>query len=171
MGLGCGGHSGGGRGSEGCGGPPRSSRPQCGAGAGCWGGRGALPVAMAMVHAWSAASAMWYPPIRSRRASVRGPEMLGWLAGGGGGWGHWPRAVVGVEGQWVRSCPSPKQTQWSGLQGRAVCGSRWHTQRGHAVAGGWRYLWTDGGGGAIGLVARAWRRMCVPRLWCSCVPC
>ena len=73
------------------------------------------------------------------------------VAGGGGGaagaagrlrlWGlrspQW--------GQWVRRCAAPRQTQWSGLQGRAVCGSRWRTQRGHAVAGGWWYLWTDGG--------------------------
>ena len=58
-------------------------------------------------------------------------------------------------GQW--------QTQWSGLQGRAVCGSRWRTQRGHVVAGGWWYLWTDGGVGEWGLAARA--------CWWACVPC
>ena len=71
----------------------------------------------------------------------------------------------------MRRCAAPRQTQWSGLQGRAVCGSCWHTKRGHAVAGGWRYLWTDGGVGAWGLVARACWRVCVRCLWCSCAPC
>ena len=47
------------------------------------GGRGALPVAMAMVQAWLAESAMLYPPRWSRRASLSGPKKLGWLAGGG----------------------------------------------------------------------------------------
>ena len=42
---------------------------------GLWGGRGVLPVATAMVHAWSAASA----------------------GGGGCGWGRGPLAVAGVE--------------------------------------------------------------------------
>ena len=99
------------------------------------------------------------------------------VAGGGGGvagaagrarpWGlrspQW--------GQWVRRCAAPRQTQWSALQRRPVCGSRWHTQRGHAVAGGWRYLWTDGGVGAWALVARACWRVCVRCLWCSCMQC
>ena len=39
------------------------------------------------------------------------------------------------------------------------------------MAGGWRYLWTDGGLGAWGLVARARWRVCVRCLLCSCVPC
>ena len=91
------------------------------------------------------------------------------MAGGGGGaagpagcarwWGlrslQW--------GQWVRRCAAPRQSQCFGLQGRAVCGSRWHTQRGHAVAGVWRCLWTDGGEGAWGLVVRA--------CWWACVRC
>ena len=74
-------------------------------------------------------------------------------------------------GQWVRRCAAPRQTQWSGLQGRDVCGSRWRTQRGHAVAGGWRYLWTDGGGGDSELAARACWWVCGRCLWCGCVPC
>ena len=53
-----GGHNGGAKEREGCGGRLRSSRPRCGVGLGCWGGRGASPVAMAMVHAWSVWSAM-----------------------------------------------------------------------------------------------------------------
>ena len=104
------------------------------------------------------------------------PKKLGWLAGGGCGWGRGPLAVVGVEvpavgavGEAVRG--QTRQTQWSGLQGRAVCGSRWRTQRGHAVAGGWGYLWTDGGVGGWGLVAHACWWACVRCLWCPCVPC
>ena len=57
VGLGGVGHGGGGIGRGGRGGPLRSSRPRCGVRVGCGGGRGALPVATAMVHAWSAASA------------------------------------------------------------------------------------------------------------------
>ena len=57
VGLGGGGHGGGGIGREGRGGPPHSNRPRCCARPGCSGGRGVLPVAMAMVHARSAASA------------------------------------------------------------------------------------------------------------------
>ena len=93
------------------------------------------------------------------------------VAGGGvgRGWSCGPRAVVGVE--WVRRCAAPRQTQWSALQGGAVCGSRWHVQRGHRVAGGWRYLWMDGCVGAWGLMARACWRLCVRCLWCSLVPC
>ena len=74
-------------------------------------------------------------------------------------------------GQWVWRYATPRQTQWSGSQGMAGCGSCWHTQREHAVAGGWRYLWTDGGVGAWGLVVRACQRVCVWFLWCSCMPC
>ena len=39
------------------------------------------------------------------------------------------------------------------------------------MAGGWRYLWTDGGVGEWGLAARACWWACVRCLWCSCVPC
>ena len=70
----------------------------------------------------------------------------------------------------MRRCAAPRQTQWFGFQARAVCGSRWRTQRGHAVASGWRYLWTDGGVGAWGLVVRACWWVRVPCLWCSCLP-
>ena len=87
-----------------------------------------------------------------------GPKKLGWLAGGGAagaaGRAQWWGLRSPQWGQWVRRCAAPRQTQWSGLQGRATCGSRWRTQRGHAVAGGWRYLWTDGGLGEWGLAAR-----------------
>ena len=69
---------------------------------------------------------------------MRNPKKLGWLAGGGaaGAAGRWRwRGLRSPQwGQWVRWCAAPRQTQWSGLQGRAVCGSRWRTQRGHAVA-------------------------------------
>ena len=65
----------------------------------------------------------------------------------GGGWsvsGCGLRAVVEAEvpavGAGLRWCAAPRQTQSSGLQGRAVCASRWHTQEGPAVAGGWWYL-------------------------------
>ena len=81
----------------------------------------------------------------------------GWQAGRRG-WGCGPRAVVGVEVPAVGAVGEAVcgfQTQWFRLQGRAVSGSRWHTQRGHAVAGGSRYLLTDGGSGACGLVSRA----------------
>ena len=50
-----------------------------------------------------------------------------------------PRAASGGAGlrspqwgQWVRRCLAPRQTKWSGLRCRAVCGSRWRTQRRHA---------------------------------------
>ena len=86
------------------------------------------------------------------------PKKLGWLAGGGHVWGCGLRAVVGVRspqwGQWVRRCAAPRQIQWSGLQRRAPRGSRWRIQRGHAVAGGCWYLWTDRGVGAWRLVVR-----------------
>ena len=39
-------------------------------------------------------------------------------------------------GQWLRRYAAPRQTQLFGLQGRYVRGSRWRTQRGHAVASG-----------------------------------
>ena len=39
------------------------------------------------------------------------------------------------------------------------------------MAGGWWYLWTDGGVGGWGLVARACWRECVRCLWCPCVLC
>ena len=68
--------------------------------------------------------------------------------------------------------------------GEAVCGSQadlvvwvagqgrlWWPHRGHAVAGSWRYLWTDSGVGEWGLAACACCRACVRCLWCSCVPC
>ena len=97
-------------------------------------------------------------------------------------WGGWQGqgGAVGVAGcarswglrsaqwrQWVRRCAAPRQTQWFGLQGRAVCGNRWRTQRGHAQAGGWRYLWTYGGVGAWGLAVCACWWVCVRCLWCS----
>ena len=82
---------------------------------------------------------------------MRNPKKLGWLAGGDATGAAGLSRSWGLRspqwGQWVRRCAAPRQTQWSGLQGRAVCGSRWRTQRGHAVAGGLWYLWTDGGVG------------------------
>ena len=82
---------------------------------------------------------------------MRNPKKLGWLAGGDAAGAAGRSRSWGLRspqwGQWVRRCAAPRQTQWSGLQGRAVCGSRWRTQRGHAVAGGWWYLSTDGGVG------------------------
>ena len=38
------------------------------------------------------------------------------------------------------------------------------------MAGGWWYLWTDGGVGGWGLVARACWWECVRCLWCPFVP-
>ena len=104
------------------------------------------------------------------------PKKLGSLAGGGGAAGAagcvrcWGLRSPQWE-QWVRRCAAPGQTQWSGLQGRAVCGSRWRIQRGHAVAGGWPYLWGDAGLGAWGLVVRACWWVRVRCLSCSRVPC
>ena len=71
------------------------------------------------------------------------PEEAGVGGGRRRGRGYGPRAVVGFEveqrvGKRVRRCAAPRQTHWSELQGRAACGSQWHTQGGHAVAGGWR---------------------------------
>ena len=104
------------------------------------------------------------------------PEEAGVAGGVGGGAGvagcaRWCGLGSPHWGQWVRRCAAPRQTQWSGLQGRAVCGSRWRTQRGHAGAGGWRYLWTDIDVGEWELAARAclWAR--VQYLWCPCVLC
>ena len=106
---------------------------------------------------------------------MRNPKKLGWLAGGGAagaaGRSRWRGLRSPQWGQRVRRCAAPRQTQWSGLQGRAVCGSRRRTQRGHAVAGGWWYLWTDSGAGRWGLVARACWWECVRCLWCPCVLC
>ena len=103
---------------------------------------------------------------------MSGPKKLGWLAGGraarAAGRARWWRLRSRQWGQWVRRCAAPRQTQWSGSQGRAACGSRW---RGHAVAGGWRYLWMDGALGEWGLAARTCWWVCVRYLWCSCVPC
>ena len=104
------------------------------------------------------------------------PEEAGVAGGGGGAAGaagrsRWRGLRSPQWGQQVRRCAAPRQTQWSGLQGRAVCGSRWRRQRGHAVAGGWWYLWTDGGVGGWGLVARACWWECVRCLWCPCVLC
>ena len=94
---------------------------------------------------------------------------------GGGGVQLRPRGWWGLRspqwGQWVRRCGAPRQTQWSGLQGRYSCGSSWRTQRGHAVAGGWCYLWTHCSVGESGLAARACWWACVRCLWCPCVPC
>ena len=86
--------------------------------------------------------------------SVSGPKRLGWLAGrgaaGAAGRARWWGLRSPQWGQWPRRCAAPRQTQRSGLQGRAVCGSRWRTQRQHAVAGGWWYLvdgrWCGGKG-------------------------
>ena len=39
------------------------------------------------------------------------------------------------------------------------------------MAGGWWYLWTDGGVQGWGLAARAWWWACVRCLWRPCVPC
>ena len=104
---------------------------------------------------------------------MRGPKKLGWLAGGDAagvaGCVRWWGLSSPQWGQRARRCAAPRQTQWLGLQGRAVCGSRWRTQRGHAVAGGWRYLWTDGGVRACGLALCACGRACVWCLWCLCM--
>ena len=85
---------------------------------------------------------------------MNGPKKLGWLVWGGAagavGRSRWWGLRSPQWGQWVRRCAAPRQIQRSGLQRRAVCGSRWRTQRGHAVAGGWWYLWTDGGVGEMG---------------------
>ena len=106
---------------------------------------------------------------------MSGPKKLGWLAAGGAagaaGRSRWWGLRFPRWRQWVRRCAGPRQTQWSGLQGRAVCGSRWRTQRGHAVAGGRWYLWTDGGVEGWGLAARACWWASVRCLWCPCVPC
>ena len=63
---------------------------------------------------------------------MRNPKRLGWLVGGGAAGGAGRSRWWGLSspqwGQWVRRCAAPRQTQWSGLQGRAVCGSRWCTQ-------------------------------------------
>ena len=65
---------------------------------------------------------------------MSGPKKLGRLAGGvaagAAGRARWWGLRSPQWGQWVRQCAAPRQTQWSGLQGRAVCGSRWRTQRG-----------------------------------------
>ena len=98
----------------------------------------------------------------------------GWQGGGAAGAAgraRWSGLTCPQWGQWVRPCAAPRQTEWSGVQSRALCCSRWHGQRGHAVGGGWRYLSTDGGVAAPGLVARACWRVCVRCLWWSCVPC
>ena len=94
------------------------------------------------------------------------PQEAGVVGGGGGaaeaaGRVPWWGLRSPQRGQWVRRCAPSRQTQWSGLQGRAVRGSRWRTQRGHAVAGGWRYLWTNGGVEAWEPVVRASWRVCV----------
>ena len=106
---------------------------------------------------------------------MRNPKKLGWLAGwdaaGAAGRSRWRGLRSPQWGQRVRRCAAPRHTQWSGLQGRAVCGSRRRTQRGHAVAGGWWYLLTDGGVGGWGLVARACLWECVRCLWCPSVLC
>ena len=106
---------------------------------------------------------------------MSGPKKLGWLAGGAAagaaGRARWWKLRSPQWGQWLRRCAAPRQTQWSALQVRAVCGSRWRTQRGHAVAGGWRYLGTDSGVGELGLAARACWWACVQCLWGPCVLC
>ena len=106
---------------------------------------------------------------------MSGPKKVGWLAGGGAagaaGRAQWWRLRSPQWGQLVRRCAAPRQTQWSGLQGRAVCGSRWRTQRGHAVPGGWRNLWIDGGVGNWGLAERTCWWAYAWCLWCSCVTC
>ena len=100
-------------------------------------------------------------------------EWAGWQGGGAAGAAGRSRCweLRSLQwGQWVRRCAALTQTQWSGLQGWAVCGSRCRTPRGHAVAGGWWYLWTDGDVGGSGLAARACWRVCVRCLGCPCVP-
>ena len=74
------------------------------------------------------------------------PEQARVAGGGGGAAGAAGRARWwGLRspqwGQWVRRCAAPRQNQWSGLQGRAVCGSRWRTQR----CSGWRLAVPVGG--------------------------
>ena len=107
------------------------------------------------------------------------------VAGGGGGApgaagrARWRGLRSPQWGQWVRRCTAPRQTQWSRLQGRAVCGSRWRTQRGHrwlAVGGtcGRAVAWGNGGwrrahaGGRVcgALGARACRASVVRGGWC-----
>ena len=81
----------------------------------------------------------------------------GWRGGGeagAAGRARWWGLRSPQWGQWVRRCAAPRQTQWSGLQGRDVCGSRWRTQRGEC--GGWRLAGTcertiAGGVGACGV--------------------
>ena len=93
----------------------------------------------------------------------------GWRAGGAAGAAgsvRWWGLKSPQRGQSVRRCAAPGQNRWSGLQGRAVCGSCWRTKRGQAGAGGWWYLWTDSGVGVWGLAVRACWRVCVRRLWC-----
>ena len=102
------------------------------------------------------------PPVRQVVPSQVVPECVGeepeeaGVAGGGGGAAgaagrsRWWGLRSPQWGQWVRRCAAPRQTQWSGLQGRAVCGSRCRTQKGHAVDG--RRRGGMGAGGACMLV-------------------
>ena len=85
----------------------------------------------------------------------------GWRGGGGvaraAGRTRWWGYRSPQWGQWVRRCAATRQTQWYGLQGRAVCGSRWRTQRGMrglAVGGtcGQTLAWRTGACGARMLV-------------------
>ena len=103
---------------------------------------------------------------------MSGPKKQGWLAGGGApgaaGRARWWGLRSPQWKQWVRRCAAPRQTQWSGLQGRVVCGSRWREERGHAVAWqneGWRRA--HAGGRVCGACrARVCRANVVPVAWC-----
>ena len=64
---------------------------------------------------------------------MSGLKKLGSLAGrgaaGAAGRARWWGLRSPQWGQWVRRCAAPRQTQCSGLQGRAAYGSRWRTQK------------------------------------------
>ena len=159
------------RGRGGCGRLPRSSSPLCGVGAGCGGAGMCRPYGDAPCEVCRVPREL---PSKVVPEGVDGRSEEAWVAGWGGcGLGCGRCVVVRVAllqwGQWTRRSAAPRQTQWFGLQGRAVCGSRWRTQRGHAVAGGWRYLWTAGGVGAWGFVVCGCWRTFVRCLWWSCV--
>ena len=103
----------------------------------------------------------------------------GWqgdAAAGAAGRSRWCGLRSSQWGHWVRWYAAPRQIEWSGLQGRAFCGSRLGTQRGNAWAGGWWYLWTEGGvrgmgtGGArmlVGVCAVPVVSMCAVPVLCS----
>ena len=85
---------------------------------------------------------------------MSGLKKPGWLAGGGSAGAAGRSRLWGLRspqwGQWVRRCAAPKQTQWSGLQGRAsvvAAGVRRGDRRWLAVGGtcGRMVAWGDWG--------------------------